>query len=377
MCSMWAERLYALRAATLEPGRWLGSWRLSVVLMVTAGFYHVLLAVWAMLSPPQVVGNIASLLPFWLAYGLLLANTAVCLWRRFPVLRREMAGGEGRWSALGGYLFHGAFGLLALGFLLTLATRQEARVWVAAGEEFLGREDQLLFRPSPDPVAPTAGVAGVAAGLPAFRVREVVPRFWRDELLFTHLRASLELPGGRRAVTRINRPLPLGPGTFLRLSGMGYAPRYELVDRRGTVVDSAFVKMNLFPPGRRDYFRLEGLPHRFHLRIWPDLTLGADGAPATRSMELADPGVAVEVTRGRLALGSAVLRQGESLGFEGLAIRFPEIRYWGEFAIVRDPGAPVLFAGYLVGLAGLALWLLGGWSGRVGPSTAAEAGTQP
>lgn len=374
MCSMWAERLYALRAATLEPGRWLGSWRLSVVLMVTAGFYHLLLAVWATSSPPQVVENIASLLPFWLAYGLLVTNTAVCLWRRFPVFRREMAGGEHRWSALGGYLFHGAFGLLALGFLLTLATRQEARVWVAAGEEFLGREDQLLFRPAPQPLAPAAGVG---VGLPTFRVREVVPRFWRDELLFTHLRAVLELPGGRRAVTRINRPLYLGPGTFLRLSGIGYAPRYELVDRRGEVVDSAFVKMNLFPPGRRDYFRLEGLPHRFHLRIWPDLTVGADGVPATESMELADPGVAVEVTRGRLALGSEVLRRGESLAFEGLSIRFPEIRYWGEFAIVRDPGAPVLFAGYLVGLAGLALWLLGGWGGRTGPSPPPDAGRVP
>lgn len=368
---MWAERLYALRAATVDPGRWLGSWRLSVVLMVTAGFYHLLLAVWSTSSPPHVVGNIASLLPFWLAYALLLTNTAVCLWRRFPILRREMAAGERRWSALGGYLFHGAFGLLAMGFLLTLAARQEARVWVAAGEDFVGRQDQLLSRPEPRPLAP---IADVGAGLPAFRVEEVVPRFWRDELLFTRLRAVLDLPGGRRAVTRINRPLMLGPETFLRLSGVGYAPRYELVDRRGKVVDSAFVKMNLFPPGRRDYFRLEGLPHRFHLRIWPDLTVDSEGRPGTRSMELANPGVAVEVTRGRLAVGSAVLRRGESLAFEGLAIRFPEIRYWGEFAVVRDPGAPVLFAGYLVGLAGLVLWLVGG---RSRPSQVPDPGRQP
>ena len=40
-------------------------------------------------------------------------------------------------------------------------------------------------------------------------------------------------------------------------------------------------------------------------------------------------------------------------------LRFPEIRYWGEFTIVRDPGAPILFLGYFLGLAGLLLKLPG------------------
>jgi hypothetical protein len=70
--------------------------------------------------------------------------------------------------------------------------------------------------------------------------------------------------------------------------------------------------------------------------------------------------VDVQVLRGRLDRGAAVLLGGDRYRFEGLALRFPEIRYWGEFTIVWDPGAPLLFLGYLLGLVGLALKLPGG-----------------
>ena len=80
-----------------DLGRRLGSWRLSVALMVLAALYYALLAIWSGSSPPHVVRNITSLLPFWLLYGLLLINTGVCLWQRLPTLRRDI-GREPRWS---------------------------------------------------------------------------------------------------------------------------------------------------------------------------------------------------------------------------------------------------------------------------------------
>ena len=76
----------------------------------------------------------------------------------------------------------------------------------------------------------------------SFRVDDIRPEFWRGELLFTSLEADLTLASGRQATTRINRPLWQGWGTFLRLSGFGYTPRYELQDRRGQVLGSTFVK---------------------------------------------------------------------------------------------------------------------------------------
>jgi hypothetical protein len=387
---MWDSVLFAARRWTVDLRGRLGSWRLSIVLMVLAALYYVLLAIWAGSAPPHMVRNIAGLAPFWILYALLLLNTGVCLWNRLPTLRRdlsrrprwrdrptdwEVVSGPGldeagarrmirglgyrptwsedgrvggvrrRWSALGTYLFHGAFFLLAMGFAFTMLARQEARIWVAAGERFESRPDQFLSHSAP---------RLLAAGVPTleFRVDDIRPEFWGDELLFTTLEARLDLPGDRRATTRINRPLWVAPATFLRLSGFGYAPRYELRAGDGRVLDSAFVKLNVFPPGQRDYFSPPDHPHRFYLQVMPDLGEGGP-QPATRSLNLRDPGVILRVTRGRLDLGNAVLRSGETFEYEGLKLGFPEIHYWGEFTIVRDPGAPLLLLAYVAGLAGL------------------------
>ena len=190
-------------------------------------------------------------------------------------------------------------------------------------------------------------------------VASIHPEFWRDQLLFTTLEADLVFAGGRGATTRINRPLWVAPGTFLRLAGFGYTPRYELTDGDGAVADSAFVKLNVFPPGQRDSISFDAYPHRVFVEVLPDFTV-EDGEAVTRTLNLVNPAVRVEVFRGKLHLGEALLRQGEGYGFEDLTLRFPEIRYWGEFSLVRDPGAPVLFAGYLLGLVGLLLKIRGG-----------------
>ncbi|MGB5888919.1 MAG: hypothetical protein WBH75_02990, partial [Thermoanaerobaculia bacterium] len=200
-----------------------------------------------------------------------------------------------------------------------------------------------------------------AAGVPVtgFRVEDIRPEFWRDQLLFTTLEADLELASGSSATTRINRPLWLGWATFLRLSGFGYAPRYELRDANGHVLSSSFVKLNLFPPGQRDYFSPPDYPHRIYLEVFPDHG-EEDGRPVSRSLNLVNPAVAVDVYRGRLALGGALLPLGDGYTFEGLTLSIPEIRYWGEFSVVWDPGAGILFLGFVVGLLGLLLKIRGG-----------------
>ena len=374
----------------------LASWKLSVVLMVTGALYYAFLAIWARSSPPPVVQNIAGLLPYWAVYALLLLNTGFCLWKRLAILRRELRdeplvlatppawevavspppgkeavarllrrlgykvreqqegrlwGLRGRWSALGTFLFHGAFYLLALGLLTTMLFREEHKLITAVGEEFTGAPGQVVGR---------EGSPLLTSGPPrlAFTVEEIAPEFWRDQLLFTSLAASLRLPGGERVTTHINRPLWFGWGTFLRLSGFGYAPRYELLDRRGQVLESTFLKLNVFPPGQRDSFRAEKFPHRAYLELYPDLAF-EEGLPFSKTMNLVHPGFHVRVVRGKVDLGQRVLKAGEDFEFEGLKLRFPEVRYWGEFRLVRDPGAPLLFLGFLVGLFGLGLKLRG------------------
>ena len=394
---MWDRLLFRLRSASLDIWPLLGSWKLSVVLMIGTAVFYVMLTAYAFTTPAHVVQNIASLVVFWILYILLLINTATCLWNRIPRLRREISrvplfgnaipareidlrpdatigeveremrrlgfrpvdaegvqafGLRRRWTALGTYLFHGAFFLLAIGFLLSAASRHETKMWAAAGEEFTGSDMQLLSRSAPRPLA-------MDVAMPSFRVEQIRPEFWQDQLLFTRLEADLTLlPDGEQRVTRINLPLMLSPSRYLRLSGFGYAPRFEIRSPEGVTIQSAFVKMNVFPPGQRDYFRPEGLPYRVYVELSPDAEI-SDGAVENRSLELARPVILSTVYRGPFMIASEPLKLGESMSFEGIDLRFPEIRYWGELELVHDRGVIWIFLSFALGIAGLLLKLPG------------------
>jgi hypothetical protein len=360
-----------------------------------ASLFQALLVIWSTRSPAPVVRRIALLLPFWLIYGLMLVNTALCFWRRLPRLRQELGrapilqattpvvdepleasseaeasahllrrgfrgsrfeggrvlGVRRRWTALGSFAFHGAFFLIAMGFLLSLGARQEARVRVAEGEANDGASSRFVAMSPPRPLA---------AGVPAipFLVERIRPEFFEDSLLFTRLEAEIAMVDGRSATTRINDPVWTSPFTSIRLSGFGHAPRYELRDRQGRLLDAAVTKLDVFPPGNRDWFEVPGYPHRFHLELLPEADW-VEGRLVTRSMNLADPAFLLTVFRGRVHLGGATLRLGEVHEVEGLFLSFPQVRHWADFLVVFDPGIPAIFAGYALALFGLLAKLAG------------------
>ncbi|MBI5509409.1 MAG: hypothetical protein HY903_11715 [Deltaproteobacteria bacterium] len=327
------------RLALFRLWRLFGSFKLSVVLTVLLALYHGLLAIWARSSPAPVVQSIAGLLPFWLVYGLLLANTAVCLWRRLPALVR----GAG---PLGTLMFHGSFLVIALGFAATFVARREAGIRVAVGEAFTGDVEQWV---AGDRGAPVGGTA------PRFVVEEIVPELWDDALLFTELRARIGLVNAGKRDVRINEPAWLGLCTLLRLTGFGYAPRYELSDAAsGKVLESAFVKLSVFPPGQEDSFSASTLPFEVDVGVLPD-AVQRDQGWETASLNLRRPAVIARVFRGKLPLAAGTLLEGEGLSFEGVTLRFPEIRYWAELSLLYDPGAAILFSGYAMALVGLLL----------------------
>jgi hypothetical protein len=322
--------LFRLRTALGEPRVLLGSWKLSVALMVGAAVFYLLLTIYSWAVPTHVVSNIAGLWVFWIAWLLLFVNTFVCLWNRWRSTRASSI------------LFHGSFVIVAAGVLLTTGGRSESKIRVAQGETFTGDVSQYA-----SPASRTQP--------PPFTLVSITPEFWRDELLFTRLEAVLEMDGAKR-ITKINRPLWIGGASFLRLSGFGFAPRYELLDASGRVVESAFTKMNVFPPGSRDFLMPENYPYRIYLELYPDAEV-RHGDMENRGMALRQPALVARVYRGHLPIAAGTLRPGETLAFEGLQLRFPEIRMWGELTWVRDPGVVVTFAGAIAGLAGLAMKL--------------------
>ena len=150
----------------------------------------------------------------------------------------------------------------------------------------------------------------------------------------------------------------MGPATFLRLSCFGYSPCYELTDTQARVLESLFVKLTVFPPGIKDRFTLEGFPHTVEVEVLPDAVEDGYGV-FTQSLNLVNPVLPTRVSRGKIALVEGDLALHDTLDFEGLSLSFEEIRYWGEFSAVRDPGVLVLFPAFLLALIGLAMKLPG------------------
>ena len=54
------------------------------------------------------------------------------------------------------------------------------------------------------------------------------------------------------------------------------------------MIDSAFVKLNVFPPGQRDFFQLPDHPHRFYLEVLPDFAV-VDGEPSSAAPGSSSP----------------------------------------------------------------------------------------
>lgn len=361
----------------------LSSWQFSIVLTVSGALYYLLLAIWAAKSPPHVVRNIASLLPFLIFYVLLLLNTFLCIVRRWSTLvshmrhRRvlllqtpdwersvdtlpasskwiELEGGDlfvvrNRFAPLGTILLHGALFLLATGLLLTMLSRYEAKFYAAQGEKLNVQQDTFYRTSTPVPL--TSGFPPMS-----FEAKDIRAVFWRDELLFTHLDADISIDGSVSR-TAINAPIFLSPATSIRVSSFGYALAYMLV-AGGAPLEESAVKLQIFPPGQRDFFTSQHFPHKFYVQFYPDWA-EENGQNISRSMNLNHPRVVVSIYRQKVFLGEKILQFGESMDFEGVSLAFLQAIPMAEFTVTRDLGLPWILVSFVLILAGLVIRLPG------------------
>jgi uncharacterized protein YjeT (DUF2065 family) len=115
------------------------------------------------------------------------------------------------------------------------------------------------------------------------------------------------------------------------------APRFLITDKNGRELHSAFVKLNLNPPGREDYFRSPAVAHRFYLSL--------TGKP--------DKPFNIKIVRGKLIVENKEIAIGEEVEFEGLKISFPEISKRAEIKVSHYPGNKVIIIG--IGVIGVGI----------------------
>jgi len=115
------------------------------------------------------------------------------------------------------------------------------------------------------------------------------------------------------------------------------APRFLITDKEGKELHTAFVKLNLYPRGKEDYFRSPAVAHRFYLSL--------TGRP--------DKPLNIKIMRGKLTIKDEAIAIGENLEFEGLNISFPEITKWAEIRVSHYPANIVILIGVVIVMAGI------------------------
>ena len=228
-----------------------------------------------------------------------------------------------------------AYALFAAALIASWSSHGAARVRLAAGEVY-GALDQVV------------GFEGPRGGRPnpprvELSVEQVEVEETREGGRSPH-RAALLVRGGERVVARPWWPARLGWTEFAFAVDAGIAPRFELRDPRGGLLESAFAKLDVLPAGKRDVLTFERVPHRAVLEMKRD---------RTGSMRWV-----VGAYRGKLPVGSGIIAPGEPFAFDGLQLTLREGVPTVTLRIVRDLGIPFALAALF--LAGVALALIAG-----------------
>lgn len=390
----------------------LGSRDLSVFIFIMSLTYVLFLAIFGIMVPVVWVNNLARLLPFKVLYILFFINLIICEIKWVPAiisrckrpvppetatdllrfrhrvdssskqleisvlekyLRRrgyrvksgvsaqdaESCDGiyfmphvstllyayKGRFSSVGNLLSHAAFLFLLVGVFVSLLFRFEGRAIVTEGFPFSGSASEY----SAISASPYASIPDVS-----FDLNKITPRFWQGELLFTELRADMTYKDGPKSAW-LSSPAKIG-GANIIISSISRTPMYVLKDKNGREIDAAYVNLAIFVPGSEDHFQIPGFPHQIFVSFYPDYELRG-GSIISRSMEERNPAYFVKIFRGRLLVYSGLIKPGEEATFEGLKISFPEMRYWGEFRIIKDPGLLLIWSAFILLVAGL-VWRL-------------------
>src|SRR3989304_541839 len=112
--------------------------------------------------------------------------------------------------------------------------------------------------------------------------------------------------------------------------------------------------MRIFPPGEEDDFRSQHFPHRIYVKFYPDWMETKEG-PISRSMNLHNPRLVVDVYRGKIYLGEKTLAFHEIFLFEGITLSFTNVIPMAEFTVIRDLGFPLILLAFVMTLVGLTL----------------------
>jgi cytochrome c biogenesis protein len=191
------------------------------------------------------------------------------------------------------------------------------------------------------------------AGLPDEDVTVVdLEGRYAEGIYKVHFGGTVQI-GGITAPFSVNNPVEY-EGYQFALDSFGYSPQIAL-ERDGSTFFDYF--LNLRYPKGGDYFQLPSEGLTLFVLLFPDFY--QEGTMLrTSSREPNNPVCLVRFLRGQEEVAKGLVELGGETQIGDYVVRFPELRNWAGFVVVREWGVHVLAVGMVIGLAGLLLRFL-------------------
>lgn len=305
-----------------------------------------------------------------------------------PVRQGWLFAEKGRHGAWGSLAMHASLLVILLGGLYSGGFKMAGYFELAEGQTFSGQRAAFL-QYSTGPFN-----AGQEPPVSPLRLDALTTAYWPDGSL-REIASAVSLPAQagvlQAATVSVSNPLVRQGTTIYQARDHGFAALLELRDQRGAMtpgyINFPTPKERSQPASNR--FSVPGTPYRAEVDFYPAPGGGPVPADAWLRAQPDQPWLYLFLRDGQGAVAyQGPVGIGQSVAVEGGALTFRGVSRWAGFPVVRDPGIPIIFAGFALCILGAALlylwiprrawaWLEQDASGRPALCLAARADRYP
>ena len=149
------------------------------------------------------------------------------------------------------------------------------------------------------------------------------------------------------AIVYVNKPAGVG-GLSIMLDKHGFAPLLRVSGLSGGPLIDAFVSLKTELGETVSYQRSVNIPGTAR---W----LRLDFKPSAKGYFATDPAVKAALAEDGKILAEGIVRPGRPAVLSGYKVSFDEVRYWAGLQVRKDPALALVYAGFLISMAGASL----------------------
>lgn len=263
---------------------------------------------------------------------------------------------KGFWRVFGNCIFHIGLAIIVVGGLLTFSYKMAGYVEVAEGETFM-ESHQNYGSITEGPLFNEHHLSF------QFTVNKVNRIFTNDGQLDYVISQLTVTDNGRQTYeATVERGQPFTyRGTTFYYSKSGFAPFVTIKDPQGKTVLEGYAVFNSMWHNNTGEYTMDlvipGTDLVLKSQLYPD-ALVKEGQISSKTLKITNPVIQATVLEKGKPVDKIEFKPGTDASFKGWTVGMKDVRLWTGFDIVRDPGAPVIFTGFVICLSGLIMSFL-------------------